>query len=147
MSDRVRLDNWILPDEYYSTGRYEAAIEAPLLAARIRRLPVEYEDFVAHKSGEWMLTRDVYYFIFGQEWIVPKGFLTDFASIPTVFQIIYKPWRKDYGPAALLHDYHRRTGVVSKKVADGIFYENMKQCGVGLFTRVAFYRAVRLWRW
>lgn len=37
--------------------------------------------------------------------IVPKGYITDGATIPRLLWFIYPPNRPDYLPAAIVHDY------------------------------------------
>lgn len=36
---------------------------------------------------------------------IPKGFITDYASIPRVFWVFLPPYQKLYGKPAILHDY------------------------------------------
>ena len=56
--------------------------------------------------------------------IVPKGFITDFASIPWIFWSWLPSWGK-YGKSAVIHDYLWQTKKVSKLKANKIFYEAM----------------------
>lgn len=102
-----------------------------------------WQEIAVRDGDQFRLTVSIYFWVFKEEWLVPEGSVTDFASIPKIFPWIYPPWRKDYGPAAILHDWLRRTNIVPKERADGIFYQTMKECGVGFFTRNLFYRAVR----
>lgn len=75
---------------------------------------------------------------------VPKGFVTDFASVPRVFWNILPPFGR-YGKAAVVHDYLYRTqGYASKPVADAIFLEAMKALGVPTLLRYTMFYAVRL---
>jgi hypothetical protein len=74
---------------------------------------------------------------------VPAGFVTDFASIPSLFWNILPPTGK-YGKAAVVHDYMYRTpDAYSKEIADATFLEAMGALGVGWFTRYTMYLAVR----
>lgn len=89
--------------------------------------------------------------------IVPKGFITDYASIPRIFWPLLPPWGK-YGPAAIVHDYlYTRAGMTvpspedpsrmvesDRKTADRIFLLAMAQLGVGVVKRYVMYFAVRL---
>ena len=87
--------------------------------------------------------------------IVPKGFRSDLASIPS--WIWWWQWGK-WNISAILHDYcyskgeiiylnekgHAKAGLVSKKQADKIFYEITISLGVSPLTAELMYWAVRL---
>ena len=74
---------------------------------------------------------------------VPKGFICDLASIPSIFwSIIGGPWGK-YGYAAIVHDYLYNTQTRTRLASDRIFLEAMKVLGVNLFKRLIMYKAVR----
>jgi len=72
----------------------------------------------------------------------PKGFKTDFASVPRIFWRIFPPWGV-YSPAAVIHDYLYRYGSVSRKAADDIFLEIMTTLKVPYWKRYSMYWAVR----
>lgn len=76
-------------------------------------------------------------------WVVPKGFETDFASVPKIFWNILPPIGL-YAQAAIVHDYLYQTGKVSRAEADEIFREIMKQDGVSFIVRNVMYAAVRI---
>lgn len=80
----------------------------------------------------------------GQRWkgVVPRHFITDFASVPRIFWNVLPP-TGPYGPAAVIHDYLYRTASVLRADADWTFREAMERCGVGWFTRQTMYLAVR----
>ena len=89
---------------------------------------------------------------------VPKGFVTDFASVPRVFWTIgFSPTGK-HGKAAVVHDYlyvvggkppcpiktpHYSCPVFTKADADRIFLEAMEVLGVNWLQRRLMYRMVR----
>lgn len=80
---------------------------------------------------------------------VPKGFVTDFASIPRVCWRVWPPTGR-YGKAAVLHDYVYRTPRVplSRAEADGLFWDAMRVLKVSVVTCVVLYAAVRVFgRW
>lgn len=81
---------------------------------------------------------------------VPKGFITDGASVPRIFWSILYPFGS-YFPAALVHDYLYSKASddlrVTRAEADKIFLQAMKDVGVGWLTRRTIYRAVRLGGW
>ena len=75
--------------------------------------------------------------------IVPKGFITDFASVPRFLWSIFPPWDK-YGKAAVLHDYLYSYQIFERKICDRIFYEAMTVLGVPWWKRKVMYLAVRV---
>ena len=77
---------------------------------------------------------------------VPKGFVTDFASVPRIFWWLFPPWGK-YGKAAVVHDYLYYMKIFSRVVSDAIFLEAMKVLKVPLWKRLIIYLAVRLGGW
>jgi hypothetical protein len=75
---------------------------------------------------------------------VPRGFETDFASIPRVLWPWLPPTGR-YGKAAVIHDFLYRTlGVATRAEADQVLGEAMEELGVGWWTRQVIYRGVRL---
>lgn len=78
---------------------------------------------------------------------VPKGFITDFASVPFWLDGLipsFGPWAK----AAIIHDYLYATAGLrrglSRAWCDRVFLEALKACGVSLWRRNAMWAAVRL---
>ena len=74
---------------------------------------------------------------------VPKGFVTDFASIPRAFWSALRP-DGEYAYAAVIHDYLYWTQTRSRDEADGIFKMAMEDFDVGTVTIETIYGAVRL---
>ena len=59
--------------------------------------------------------------------IVPKGFVSDGASMPRFFwRFIGHPFAMDYLREAVLHDYFYRTQHIRRKLADKIFFNLLK---------------------
>lgn len=86
----------------------------------------------------------------GRTVIVPKGFVTDFASVPWFAWPLLPPLGS-YAPAALLHDYVyflkgrlTESVILSRKEADILFRDIMIDLGVGGITRRMIYGAVRM---
>ncbi len=83
--------------------------------------------------------------------IVPAGFVTDGASVPQPLWAILPAWGR-YSRAAVLHDFlvaALRSGAPhphapKRRIADRIFLEAMKVCGVHWYVRWPMYAAVRL---
>lgn len=96
------------------------------------------------------LTKDLVYHYpdgFGYlEIIVPKGFQTDFASIPRIFWNIIAPIGKHTLPS-VLHDYLYEYGssmAISRKKADKIFYDAMIESHVARITANVMWFFVRV---
>lgn len=89
-----------------------------------------------------------------QDWtsgffIVPKGFVTDLASIPRILSPLF-PKVGDNLPAAVLHDWlysKKCTEKVDRKEADIFFLNMMAKWGVKPWRRYLMYYAVRLFGW
>ena len=78
---------------------------------------------------------------------VPRGFVTNGASIPRFFWRLWHPLDNDTLEPAILHDYlYSRSSCLrcSRKEADKIFLNAMISKNVGKLKRNAFYYAVRL---
>jgi hypothetical protein len=83
--------------------------------------------------------------VYGQDVTVevPKGFVTDFASIPRIFHFIVHPFGS-HAPAAVLHDYLYAVGQKKcRALADKLFLNAMKEAGVPGFRRSVMFRMVR----
>jgi hypothetical protein len=81
----------------------------------------------------------------GRKWIVPKGFATDFASIPAFGRaFIDKAHQNAY--AAVLHDFLYYTQPVSRPEADLLFKEALASpdCNTTPLKQWVMYRAVRV---
>jgi hypothetical protein len=74
---------------------------------------------------------------------VPKGFITDFASIPRGLWNIFPPMGK-YNGAAIVHDYLYRRTIWDRAICDAVFLEAMKTLQVSWLSRTLIYRAVRM---
>ena len=112
-------------------------------------LRLEYID-----QDEWEILEEFDYYLddYQIEVIrVPKGFITDFASIPRILWNILPP-AGPYGKAAVIHDYlYQSGGKISGRVkcytkveSDIIFREAMKVLGVGWLKRTLMYQAVKI---
>ena len=86
------------------------------------------------------LVRDSPYIV-----IVPRGFVTDFASIPQPLQLLRGRLSTTgrYGNAAVVHDYLYWRQDCTRAQADNILAIAMKDAGVSLLERKIIYEAVR----
>ena len=74
---------------------------------------------------------------------VPKGFVTDLASIPRIFYSLLPP-DGEYTVPAVIHDYLYWIQTTSKDQADNILRFSMQDYKIGRVTRTTIYDAVPL---
>lgn len=76
---------------------------------------------------------------------IPKGFVTDGASIPRfLWRIIDHPFQSDYIDVYVEHDHDYAVGKISRKEADQKMLDGLKAKGMSYFKRHTIYWAVRL---
>jgi hypothetical protein len=99
------------------------------------------------EGQDWKTLRALVYHATRQDFEVPVGEHTDFASVPRVF-VWFIPRYGRYTKAAILHDYLCSVcvpaGRVSRIEADGIFRQAMRELGVPFLRRWIMWAAVRL---
>lgn len=100
----------------------------------------------SHSAKLWELTQPLGYRGKDDNWIVPAGFMTDFASVPAVVTWLI-PTFGQYTLAAILHDWfcsvEVRTGGISARDADGVFRRIMRELGVPPVRRWLIWTGVR----
>lgn len=103
-------------------------------------------------SGTWLdddksyrLDSDLIYYseLLDYEVIMPKGSITDFASVPRV-PIIYWFFGGRAHHESAIHDYLYSTGKVNKVLADKVFLEAMECRKKNRFIRYPMYWGVRI---
>lgn len=97
----------------------------------------------------WVVVEDFYYDtdvpIKGFRVVVPKGFTTDFASIPRILWTLVGAPTGKYTRAACVHDrLYRTKGLATRAQADRVLLEAMKVSHVNILQRWAIYLGVRL---
>lgn len=99
-------------------------------------------------ARKWKVEREFEYHIGSEDSneiiTVPKGFMTDFASVPRLFWIILPPDGR-YTQAAVLHDYILKIKLYSYSKSDRIMLEAMTVLKVSWWKRHLMYRALRIW--
>ena len=85
-------------------------------------------------------------YIDGELITIPRGFETDFASVPRICWSIIPPWGR-YSTACLVHDYLYYTGQYSRIKSDKILLNIMKLYKVSSLSRDVIYKAVRIGGW
>jgi len=91
------------------------------------------------KNHKFKVLKDFYY----KNIKIPKGYISDGATIPRIFWIFYPPNRTDYLPCAILHDYLCDLELYDK--ADKCFLNCLLDLKVGKFTSYLFYYAVKFY--
>jgi len=77
---------------------------------------------------------------------VPKGFVTDFASVPQ-FLWWWMPYWGKYGKGAIVHDYLYQHHIYSRAMADAIFKEAMVAGKTPKWKARLMYFGVRIGGW
>ena len=85
---------------------------------------------------------------------IPKGFLTDGATVPRILWSIFPKWGK-YGQAACVHDFlceyliiseNGRISRIERSECDYFFYTLMTEMGIPKWKRLLMYWGVSLFR-
>lgn len=94
---------------------------------------------------DWMLLEPLRYQVGNSTTLilVPKGFVTDYASIPQIFWWYLSP-HGNYSEAATVHDFLYWSQKCTKQQADNILMIAMKESRVSWADRKAIYEAVHL---
>lgn len=99
-------------------------------------------------DGRWQLTADFKSEARHKNWtqaiVVPKGFITDFASVPRL-PFAYLLAGGIVHKAAVIHDWLYAIGQTKgeRELADQVFHAAMKEEGIPLLQRSLMYVAVR----
>lgn len=106
---------------------------------------------VSKQDGKYWVTERSFVYCIGDEGSgefveIPKGFVTDFASVPKLLWNIIPP-DGDYTQAAVLHDYLYFKQVFPRKKCDKIFLEAMEVLQVPKWKRLVMFNAVRMFGW
>ncbi len=105
--------------------------------------PVEYKDI---GDGEYQLCKALVYISkAGQTYTVPKGFITDLATIPDKLHFILPP-DGDYEESAVLHDYLLKDGY-SRSRASSLFFESMVEDDVYLVEAIILFIGAKARDW
>ena len=94
----------------------------------------------------WITIEDMEYIIGRTQdrIIVPKGFVTDFASIPQGLWSLGLSPQGQYSRAAVVHDYLYWSQGCTRAQADRLLVITMKESRVGTFDEVVVYNGVNL---
>ena len=107
----------------------------------------ELNELVTTPRGERWEVMEVYQYETSKGIVkVPKGFMTDYASVPRIFRNIVNTYG-NHGRAAVVHDFlYSKECVleITREEADKIFLEIMEECQVNCIKRQFMYRTVRI---
>lgn len=97
-------------------------------------------------NRDWVLMENLRYQIGETSTVivVPRGFVTDFASIPPAFWSFGLSPHGRYSKAAIVHDYLYWTQGCSREQSDNLLMIAMKESRVDTGQRVAVYDGVRV---
>lgn len=109
----------------------------------LRRPTVYSEDYDPERP--WMLLEDLKYYseVLGKYILVPKGYRTDFASVPWFFRRVF-PQDGDHNLAAIVHDYLCDHRLVDHVTAAKVLREGLLDLQVGAVQAFVWYWGVRL---
>lgn len=108
-------------------------------------------------TNQWRIDRPFKYYIDepnGKLIYVHEGFVTDFASVPRIFWVLFPPATGNYVQAAVLHDYLCDGGPVfidgiptkiSIRQINAIFLQSMKVLDTPVYQRYPMFFAVSLY--
>lgn len=122
------------------------------LFRRLKRV----DDIGGSEAKSWIILNEDFAYEIGDvnsgDWVsVQRGFITDFASVPSFLWAFFAPWGK-HGNAAVLHDWlywkhATNEGEISRRYADHVFLESMRAMKVNRFKARLMWGAVRLFGW
>ncbi len=117
-------------------------ISSVLTVAQAPPPPFAVKQF--NDGTHWIVTEPFIYQIGSSKLYVevPKGFVTDFASVPQGFTAFFLPTGQ-YSRAAVIHDFLYWTQSCSREQADRILLLAMIESDVPYKTRTTIYRTVR----
>lgn len=103
-----------------------------------------FDEKANNGRGKWRLDNPLVYYskILSDVVTVPEGFITDYASVPTL-PFVYWLTGGTATTASVVHDYLYSTGICDRATADKVFLEAMEVTGVPAWRRYAMFAAVR----
>lgn len=123
------------------------------------KLGIQYSHYASKKLKKdyWVVKKGFIYYLddtFTSYVYVPRGYLTDGASVPRMFWNIIPAWG-EYGQACVLHDYlceynyyfdGLNSFTLSRKKVNKIFDDSMRVLNVSNSKRFLIYNGVEFYR-
>ncbi len=104
------------------------------------KVEITFDDW--HGRIVYCLLEDVRISVAGTDFVIPRGTLTDFMSIPAFMRGFVGIVTKR-AAASLLHDWLINNQILKPAKADWYFREALKELGMGKLERNLYYAAVR----
>jgi hypothetical protein len=104
-------------------------------------------DVRAYRPDEWVLLAPLEWVSKDAHVVVPRGFITDLASVPRPLRGVLNVNGASRAPA-VLHDFCYCSQVMAtRKEADLLFLQALTACGVSSLAARAYYAGVRVGGW
>jgi hypothetical protein len=95
------------------------------------------------KSVRIEVVSDIFFTIFGIEFVIPKGFASDGASLPFFAKAFISPYNQMWVFASLVHDYLYATQFIPRSISDSVFGYILKVTSTW-YIAYLFEKAVRI---
>jgi hypothetical protein len=103
-----------------------------------------------YDTSRWMLVNPVIYqsVVAQQIFIVPRGFVTDLASVPRIVPFAYALFGNTSNEAAVVHDYlYSAPHSTTREMADAVLREASAVTRVAAWRRWPMWLGVRVFGW
>src|SRR5690606_33624367 len=122
-----------------------------LLAGCSKEMEVKYLNMcrlTPYKEYSFQLTEPFMVSLDSRMLTIPRGFITDLASIPRFLWSFYSPTEVATVLPAVIHDYlYACVSEYNRLEADNIFYYALRENGVSKIKALKYYYAVRFFGW
>lgn len=114
------------------------------------KLGIQYSDYASTilEKDYWIVKKQFTFQYKNITITVPKGYLTDGATVPRLFWSFIPPWGK-YGQACVVHDFlceHYKSLGIKESEINIVFYSAMTQSNVPKHTKILMTVATELYR-
>jgi hypothetical protein len=107
-----------------------------------------YGEYKRIENSKWRVVMPIKYHYKSDSHIVPRGFQSDLASIPSWAHWAIGPSEEGLARPSILHDYYYRIpNQYTRKYADNLMYDAMMELGYSTIKANIVYYSVRLFGW
>lgn len=92
-------------------------------------------------------TENIYFRIFWMDFMIPKWFISDGASLPFFMKMFMSKFNPKWLFAAIVHDYLYKTQFIPYRVMCDLIFKYILEDTWWIFISEIFYRWVRIWWW